>query len=101
MNADENYPLSGDRYDDIGIIGMELQDRIQAYLELHGEETGSQIAGAICHMVADICGGGEPASKLLLQIAETVANGEAEQARRSHDNALMRANRAARLAKSI
>ena len=91
--------LSGDRYDDIGTIGMELQDRLQEYFEMHGEEPSIQVAGALCHMVADICAGDDiSTSKLLLHIAETVAKEEAEKARRDHDNALMRANRAARLA---
>ena len=92
--------LSGDRYDDIGTIGMDLQDRLQEYLALHGEDTGLPLAGALCHMVADICSNGGSASKVLLHVAETVANDEAETARRAHDNAVMRANRAARLAKA-
>jgi len=91
--------LSGDRYDDIGTIGMELQDRLKEYFELHGMEPSIQVAGALCHMVADICAGDDMStSKLMLHIAEAVANSEAEKARRTRDNALMRANRAARLA---
>jgi hypothetical protein len=71
--------FTGDPIKDIGIIGMELQDRLQEYFELHGDEPSIQVAGALCYMVADICAGDDIlTSDLLLHIFETTAKEETD-----------------------
>jgi hypothetical protein len=76
----EMTKFTGDHILDVCIIGMELQERLQEYFELNGDVPCIQVASALCHLVADFCGGDDIlASDVLLHVTGNVLKMEVDQ----------------------